>query len=78
MFQLNTDSECPIIMIHLQIELSTSFSWNVASLTTGIAVDYLSVWDCGHLFGLRFNELLKEFGIEAVDRLYPLKPKNPI
>ncbi|MCE7056812.1 hypothetical protein LZF95_19180 [Algoriphagus sp. AGSA1] len=62
----------------MQLELTTSYSYNVASLVAGMGVDFLSVLDFGHLCSLTINLSPVEQGIIASDRLYPLKPKNPI
>lgn len=72
------DNECPNNFTQMQFELSTSFSKKVTSLVTGNAVDFPFVLDFGHLFALPFYQFLEEYGLTAVDRLYPLKPKNPI
>ncbi|MEB2786821.1 hypothetical protein [Algoriphagus persicinus] len=62
----------------MDLELITSYSYNVASLVAGIGVDFLPVLEFGHSSSLPINLLPVELGIAAVDRLYPLKPKNPI
>lgn len=62
----------------MQIELPTSFSDKVASLVTGITAGFLCVWDFGYLYVLPSNLFPEEYGLIALDRLFPLKPKNPI
>ena len=62
----------------MQLELTTSYSYNVASLVAGMDMFFLSVLEFGHLCSLPINLFPEEQGIIAVDRLYPLKPKNPI
>ena len=62
----------------MKLELMTSFSFKVTSLVTGIGVDCLSDSDSFYSFYLPINLFPAYSGITAVDRLYPLKPKNPI
>jgi len=61
----------------MHLESSTSYSFKVASLVAGKGVDFRPVLDLGHSCSLSIN-LFPGDGIAAVDRLFPLKPKNPI
>ena len=63
----------------MHLELTTiSYSYKVASLVTGNCVCFRPVLDLGHSCSLPINLFPEEHGIAAVDRLFPLKPKNPI
>jgi hypothetical protein len=62
----------------MHLELTTFNFDKVTSLVTGISADFLSVLNLGHSYALSINLFLEEYGLTAVDRLYPLKPKNPI
>jgi len=61
----------------MHLESSTYYSFKVVSLVTGKEVDFRPVLNLGHSCSLPIN-LFPGEGIAAVDRLYSLKPKNPI
>ncbi|SEG15598.1 hypothetical protein [Algoriphagus boritolerans] len=62
----------------MHLELTTYYSFKVASLVTGIAVDFSYALNLGPLRGLLINLFEGKVGLTGVDRIYPLKPKNPI
>ncbi len=72
------DNECPKNNNEMNPEFSTHVSFKVASLVTEIEVGSFLEDVFGHSCYLLINLLPEELGINAVDRLYPLKPKNPI
>lgn len=75
---LRIDNERPKYLISMHLESSTSYSFKVASLVAGKGVDFHPVLDLDQSFSLPVNLFPEEHGIAAVDRLFPLKPKNPI
>ena len=72
------DNECPKDHRKMNPQFTTHYCLNVASLVTGRGM--VNSVDC--VFDIStsipINLLLEQLGIAAVDRLYPLKPKNPI
>lgn len=72
------DNECPKDNNEMNPECATLVSFKVASLVTGIGVGSFLEDVFGRSCYLLINLLPAVLGIAAVDRLYPLKPKNPI
>ncbi|MBB6328267.1 hypothetical protein FHS59_003910 [Algoriphagus iocasae] len=62
----------------MKLELKKSYPIKVASLVTGSGMSPFLDFGLAVLVSLPINLLPEELGITAVDRLYPLKPKNPI
>lgn len=69
------DNECPKDHNNMDLEFSTHFPFNVASLVTGYGVE--ECLEYGGSFSLPINLLPMVHGITAIDRLYPIKPKQP-
>lgn len=70
------DNECPTDHKKMDLEFSTHFPFNVASLVTRYRVDEYLEYGCS--FSLPISLLPMVHGITAIDRLYPLKPKQPV
>jgi hypothetical protein len=64
----------------MHFEFSTiCYSYKVASLVTGNGACFRSALDLGHSFSLPIQSTYPgDPGHGSAERLYPLKPKNPI
>lgn len=67
------DNECPKDPNEMNLDLSFPFFLKVASLVTGNTREYIS-----DSFSFWTDLIFKLIGILPADRLFPLKPKNPI